>query len=283
MRKILITYGDNNFELSKKRIRKEAQSLGCFDYIKTYGPDDLPAYIKSSPLMAYSRGGGYWVWKPYLIWRTLNEYQDSIVVYVDAGCSLQPSADWNYWFSIMETTDTIVFQYRNDYDYGWEAIGFPMDTRIVRWTKPLTRSFFDSVLESSEWRVKDKILSGCILAKNNSVVIKSWFDATLFHPELIIDSFLYEKHLLPKDFIVHRHDQILLALFAFLYEKDNRIVKILPETCESDSNAGVVASRIKDSDILNAEPKISNKTKIIRFIKLIIGEHFYNTLHDIIK
>lgn len=282
MRKILITYGDHNFELSKKRIKKEAQSLGYFDIIKIYGPDDLPTYIKSSPLMAYSRGGGYWVWKPYLIWRTLNEYQDSIVVYVDAGCSLQSSADWNYWFSIMETTDTIVFQYRKDHDYGWEEIGYPMDTRIVNWTKPLTRSFFDSVLGSSEWRIKDKILSGCILAKNNSVVIKSWFDATLFHPELIIDSFPYEEHQLPKDFVVHRHDQILLALFAFLYEKNNQIVKILPETSESNSNAGVVASRIKDSDILNDEPKISNKTKIIRFIKFIIGDSLYNKLHSII-
>lgn len=48
---------------------------------------DHGEFIKS-----HSRGHGYWLWKPYLILKTLREMKDGdVLVYADAGCVLNPS------------------------------------------------------------------------------------------------------------------------------------------------------------------------------------------------
>lgn len=58
MKKIFITYGDDAFKNSRKRIAIEARDLGIFDKVIVYTPKDLPLPVRSSPLMAYKRGGG---------------------------------------------------------------------------------------------------------------------------------------------------------------------------------------------------------------------------------
>lgn len=40
-------------------------------------------------MLTNQRGSGYWIWKPYLILKKLEEISDAdIVIYVDAGCEL---------------------------------------------------------------------------------------------------------------------------------------------------------------------------------------------------
>lgn len=90
MRKIFIAYGDINCAYSLKRIGHQARKLKIFDEIILYTPDDLPKSFKKTPLMQYSYGGGYWAWKPFIIYETLQKFDDGdIVCYVDAGCTLK--------------------------------------------------------------------------------------------------------------------------------------------------------------------------------------------------
>jgi hypothetical protein len=42
----LITYGDIEFEESKKRLCKQADNLGWFDIILSYGPEDIDVDFK---------------------------------------------------------------------------------------------------------------------------------------------------------------------------------------------------------------------------------------------
>ena len=46
MRKIFISYADDNMRYSLKRIGKQAKRLGIFDEIILYTPDMMPAYVK---------------------------------------------------------------------------------------------------------------------------------------------------------------------------------------------------------------------------------------------
>ena len=42
---------------------------------------------KCEPFINYKRGGGYWLWKPYIIFRELSKISENdILVYCDAGC-----------------------------------------------------------------------------------------------------------------------------------------------------------------------------------------------------
>lgn len=263
--KIFITYGDHVFKRSLKRIRREALSLGIFDKIITYGPKDLSSKIKQSPLMSYARGGGYWLWKPYVICKTLKKYPNAIVVYADAGCTLNNNyEEWNSWFELMKETDTLLTYYRSDVDYGWKKIFGTSSVKISTWTKRMTIDFFDKRFGSMDWQKDNKIWGGFIIAKNNSSFIHEVLNVMLKYPNLVRDPEEDEIDDQYDGFCAHRHDQSIMTPLAYWYEKKYpHIVKIIPETAESISTSAVVTTRIKDKDIPSLSSRIVAKIKLL--------------------
>lgn len=84
---IAITYGDRLYERAKKFNAKNALRYGA-DRVIVYGPEDIAEdYIKkNSRIWEQAKGGGYWIWKPYIIYKTLCEMKDDdYLVYTDAG------------------------------------------------------------------------------------------------------------------------------------------------------------------------------------------------------
>lgn len=275
MMKVFITYADRNFRKSSKRIRREARALDVFDKILIYGPNDLPKKIKQSPLMRHQRGGGYWLWKPYIICETMKKYPTAIVVYADAGCTINKNyEEWDSWFKFMESTDTLLFQYRSNVEYDWFQAFNTNSVKILTWTKHLTVEYFNKLFNSIEWQTENKIWGGLIIAKNNSKYIHNVLEIMLASPELVCDPEGKEELVQHEDFCVHRHDQSIITPLAYWYVRNHpKIVKIIPETAESSYTAAVVASRLKD------EPKTSLKTRVIRMLKSLLGESIYECLH----
>lgn len=70
-------------------MKEEAESLKIFDKIILFTDKDLPESITNHPLYNMERGGGYWLWKPYIILEILSRIEENdILVYVDAvNCS----------------------------------------------------------------------------------------------------------------------------------------------------------------------------------------------------
>ena len=228
---------------SLKRIGKQAKRLGIFDEIILYTPDMMPAYVKESPLMAYKRGGGYWVWKSAIIWETLQQYDEGdIVVYTDAGCSLQKSKQWEeFWSMLSNEHNTIVFQYKDEMP-EWKRWG-QTSTKIKYWSKLSVLRYFEELLGSYDGEY-NKILSGWIMCKGkNNSFIKHWLDITQEHPKLIVDPVGEEiKEQLPS-LAYHKHEQSIITPLAHIYFLE---VLILTETLETEhKTSAVVASRIR--------------------------------------
>lgn len=274
MKKIFITYANEKFALSLKQILKEANALNIFDRCIGYTPNDLPDYIKANPLMAFKRGGGCWCWKPYIIWKTLQDHPDAIVVYADAGCKLQKAEEWNGWFKEMEIVDTIVFQYRSDFDYGWSNIFPEKDpcTKIVAWTKRSVVEYYDTYIGETRWHSFPSLMSGVVLAKNGSKIIEEWMSVSLFHPDYFCDALGIEKTQQDITFVEHRHDQSILSIIVYLAAKKKMKVRILPETAESRIDSAIVAAR-------RVIKPVSFKTKIVNKIKHLLGEKLYRKIH----
>ncbi len=78
-----------------QKLAADALSSNVFDAIVALSETDLPQFCPyfwksyGDYLRANPRGFGYWLWKPYLVWHTLQmmEYDD-ILIYADAGCTL---------------------------------------------------------------------------------------------------------------------------------------------------------------------------------------------------
>jgi len=74
-----VSYGNEKFAESRKRIGKEAEQMGCFNgQIKVYTPEDLSEEFKTAvgDVLNEVRGGGYMTWKPYIIAKEVDIYAD---------------------------------------------------------------------------------------------------------------------------------------------------------------------------------------------------------------
>lgn len=268
MSKIFISYGDDNFTKSLKRIGGEAKRLNRFDKIILYTPKDLPDYIKSSPLFCFSRGGGYWIWKPYLIYKTLCLCKEGdLVYYVDAGCTLRKNSwEWEKFEEIMQEYNAIFFQYRDINYEGWEQycrIPENNNPKIYHWMKPSVVDYFKEYTKGSDFMDFNKILSGFIIVKKEPaiMVFDEWLKIMLFHPELVIDPFGSELNNLPVSFNVHRHDETLLTALVFYYQKRDRLY-VMPETCEMQTaDAAVLATRKRDKRFKSSWEKMKYNIK----------------------
>ncbi|MGJ1196370.1 hypothetical protein ACR777_09235 [Sphingobacterium spiritivorum] len=241
---IFISYADKRMAYSLKRIGKQAEKLGIFDEVLLYTPETLPHYIKSSPLMQYERGGGYWAWKPAIIWDVLQKYEDgSLLVYADAGCSLYKSEDWSYYFGLLKQYHSICFEYKDQMP-DWKQFG-QTSTKIKYWTKNKTLLYFNKLLGTDYSEKYNKIWGGAILCtRQDNPFIKEWLDITLNQPELIIDP-TEEELLTESDFLIdHKHDQSVITPLAHLFPD----VLVLEEKAETSLKAAIVASRIRARD-----------------------------------
>lgn len=252
MANIFISYGDEKFKKSLKQIKKEARGVGIFDIIKTYTPHDLPWSIKASPLFLFKKGGGYWIWKPYIIFDALQHCKENdIVYYTDAGCTLNTnSKEWNIYLDEMQTHNAIFFQYRSNASYeGWasyckeESNNSP---KIVHWMKPSTIDYFTELFGNQDFLQYNKIWGGAIIIKKTPQllnIIEQWLKISLFHPNLICDPYGAELSKIPSTFNVHRHDQAIITPLVFQYKESDNIC-ILYETSESQrETAAIIASR----------------------------------------
>lgn len=276
MKKILISYADKNMAYSLKRIGKEAQKLNIFDEIRLYSEKDIPHYILSSPLMKHQRGGGYWAWKPALIWETIQSNNEGdIIVYVDAGCSLNKSTQWDVLFEHLKNFDTICFEYK-DQMLEWEKFG-QTSTLIKYWTKKQTLDFMSKYIDDASYGSKfNKIWGGAIFTKGKTnSFLKSWLDITIHHPELVIDPSEDELNKENTDLAYHKHDQSIITPLANYYIES---VLILVETAETTTDGPIVASRVRTKTILDYI-----KLKIKNNLRNVLGKSTYNNIKQYLK
>ena len=87
-RKVYITYGENCCEFSLARACETALSAGKVDECRAYNSSILDSDFqdRNNRTLQTSMGAGLWLWKPYIINRTLHEMADGeYLIYADAG------------------------------------------------------------------------------------------------------------------------------------------------------------------------------------------------------
>ena len=90
MSKYLITYGNEKFKNARDMFVYKAKEIGVFDNVCGYSEFDVTEELAKTKIFKQERGGGYWTWKPDIIYTAMQQMQDGdILVYCDAGCTLQ--------------------------------------------------------------------------------------------------------------------------------------------------------------------------------------------------
>jgi hypothetical protein len=122
----LVVFASSNFTNTLKRIKKEAEDSGFFDYIHAFTEKDFPEYINkhSAFIQSNKRGYGYWIWKPYCVKYVLDKLNEGdVLVYLDAGSTINPKGvkRFNEYIDMCKKSEhkNVSFQYTNFIENEW--------------------------------------------------------------------------------------------------------------------------------------------------------------------
>lgn len=238
-KKVLIAYANEPMKYSLMFLKFQARWSGVFDKVITYSEKDIPDEIRNIQEYKCKRGGGYWIWKPYIIWKTLQDVEDGdFVCYIDSACLINKGTEWDMYFSLLNRYDTVCFQYDNFISSWDEKMGCG-SSKIKYWTKRETLDFFDNYLNTTEYNDYSKIMAGVIFAKGkDNHLINEWLDITLKNSSLISDP---KPSDVQYDFFsgYHRHDQSIFTPLVWKY-RDTKSVKVLSECFDECTKSKII-------------------------------------------
>lgn len=198
-----ITYADSNYTRSAKLNIASAKLFGRADRTKIFRPECLDkSFISDNKeMLANKRGAGYWVWKPYIILKTLQECKEGdYVMYLDAGAYYVRKIQ--YLINNMEKTHSEVFL---------SSIMFPNK----HWCK--RDAFIKCNCDVPDCVNSHQIEASYILVKNGNKAtqfLRRWQEYAS-DPMINTDmpnTFGYENY---PGFRENRHDQTALSLAAY--------------------------------------------------------------------
>lgn len=201
---VCISYADRKYEKAASLNMETARRVGKADKVILYGPQDMDAQFRTAhvDILSQPRGNGYWVWKPYFIYKTILELQDGdILVYSDAGAYYL--APVKYLLKAMQAA-------------GTDMMPFELDRRESAYSK--RDAFVLMGCDSPEYANTLQRLGGFqVIRKTERTVqfVKEWL-AYACDCRINTDSpsELGENY---PDFVENRHDQTVFSLLSKKY------------------------------------------------------------------
>lgn len=222
MKKVLCTFANYPLSNGFARYRQEAQDMNMFDEIYTYGESDLDKGFRKKYgryLYPYSRGYGYWGWKPLIIKQTLDKMADGdILLYTDLGCFFNREG----MTRLMEYYD-IVNQSESGI-LGIRAQEMSEDGRVeldlyeYEWTKGDIFDYFGVRNDKSYTHTKQFEATIVFIKKGakSKAFVDEWVEVINTHFDLITDSPSKSPNL--EGFQDNRHDQSIFSILAKKYK-----------------------------------------------------------------
>jgi len=207
MKKYLISYGDEKFARQREFFRASAIASSFFDKIKIFTRDDIGSEFEEQvhETLQLSRGGGYWLWKPYFVKKVLDSLEsDDVLVYCDAGCMINSEGKerFNQYLEMLNDTET-------------GTIDFELPHKEYEYTKQEAFDYFKSsadIINSNQIMATVVILRKCA---HSVMLVDKWYETACNNPFLFTDDLTVPpKH---QEFISNRYDQSVFSIIRKEY------------------------------------------------------------------
>lgn len=220
MKKILINYADKLYYESQKHNSKSGLEVGGFTDAINYSSKDLDNsfFYKNRNILMQPRGAGYWLWKPYIILKTLETMNDNdILFYCDAGASFIDSFD-DYLFDICYKDEKGLILFN----------GAHINKKYTK-----RDCFYYMECDSEKYTEMNQLTATFQLCRKTDFTIEFYKEHIKFaeDPRILTD-FPNQCGLKNYDgFLDHRHDQSILSILQKKYE-----VKIIEDISQYGNN-----------------------------------------------
>jgi hypothetical protein len=203
---ITFSAGTQEYIDAGNRILKQANDTNKFDKTTFYGADDLKNDTEfwtthSKFVESNERGFGYWIWKSYLIKKTMEQMADGdILLYLDSGCEINVKHA-HLFDGLFETVRRdYIIGVPNCYEKPWNK----MDTILA--LDALDGKYMDR-------RQRNGGTNMFFVCDKTRALVNRWYELCCDY-HLIDDSPSVSPNL--PEFLEHRHDQ---AIFSLLTKK----------------------------------------------------------------
>lgn len=196
----LISYASDNMTISQEALVCSAYKYGV-DQVLSFGRKDIDEnfYLTNKEVLDQPRGAGYWLWKPYIINKTINKLNDGdVLIYSDAGIRLINDPK-----SVIDRMNEDIFFFSN----GW---------RHVEWCKADCMKAINHWVRLDDFK-QPQVQASVIFFKvcdNTKRFVKEWL-LWCQMPGLIDDSPSQLANF--QTFADHRHDQAILTCLQIKY------------------------------------------------------------------
>ncbi len=203
-----ITYGDSpKYSISKKHILGLAKHSGFFESCSGYSKKDLDYEFinKYNDILNEERGGGYYLWKPRIIYNVLKNIKpDDVLVYTDSGSTFNYHAKNRFYdyIELLISSEFANLRFENKKQYIEKY-----------WTSKELFEYFNVDIDSNNAE-SVQLMGGHLLFQNNEHtknLLEEFFEVVNYDRKLITD-FYTENSI--KGFQENRHDQSILSLLT---------------------------------------------------------------------
>ena len=207
---IAISYSNERFQRQLQLNKKSAIEVGEVDEYYSYGPNDIDPVFKekNKDILSRSRGNGYWLWKQYIINKTMIEklkYGDYLI-YTDAA------------ILYMNSTRLIINFMKEHKAKIW---GNKLVLKDRTWTKRDALILMDA--DTPYYYDTNQYMAGIQVYQKSKYAIKFIQDLLKYSQDVRIitdDNNVMGKENLP-GFRENRHDQTVFSLLLKKYGEAN--------------------------------------------------------------
>lgn len=235
-----------------KRLKKQLKPLGSVDFVCEVYSSIKDLNMNQNDLHFSEKnpkGLGYWIWKPHVILKMLEEYPTvDQLIYMDAGCDISGSVSTTkvrMLLSEMLDKDAIVFNMPNIAECQF------------------TKSTLGAYLNASMSAMESPQICATVFCLRREFAIdfcKQWIDVMRARNyEFLIDDPIPTGD----NFIAHRHDQSIFSLLMKQKADDRIIVKELSYFENQESFLNIARNRssrqASDQTVLSIAIKVFEK------------------------
>jgi len=207
-KKYLLIYDDENeqFKNDREQLIHSAQKYDNFEIIIFHKKDIDNEFIDQYKyILDQHRGGGYWLWKPYIINETLKKIKDNdIVFYLDAKYYF--TENFNDLLKPLSTNDFLIWKNKpNEPSYY-----------LKNWCKMDIIQKYNIYGDVFQNNIEACWAGAMVMKKTNQVtsIIEEWLGMCCCEDITDAPSNIPNS----SDFIEHRHDQSLLSILISKYK-----------------------------------------------------------------
>jgi hypothetical protein len=206
--KYFLVYNDNTHNHFLSDLLESVKKYGKDFEIIVFNKNDMDDefVLNNKNILELDRGGGYWLWKPYIINETLKKINDNdIVFYLDSKYYFMEDFTELY-LNYMENNDLLVWKNKPNNPIWHMKNWCKMDV-ILKYD--MFKKIFDENAEEC-W-------GGALVIKKNENTIKymkEWLDMCCIYQDITDAQSKQENSSL---FCEHRHDQTLLSIILYKY------------------------------------------------------------------